>query len=137
MHIRLSLEKNRIAGASYKSLGFTPLICKNPIYPRHHIGSFPRTRIIVMPPQLLEMTIFISTEREGGLEPPTLGLCVQCSATELLSCRTGRRTRTFNLHPGRVAFYQLNYPRSEARRSRTSDLRIFSPMLSQLSYCPV
>ncbi len=46
----------------------------------------------------------------------------------------GARTR--DLHLGKVAYYQLYYCRIKdaQNRNRTSDTRIFSPLLYQLSY---
>ncbi len=48
----------------------------------------------------------------------------------------GDEARTRYLHLGKVALYQMSYARRDGAqgRNRTSDTRIFSPLLYQLSY---
>ena len=58
-------------------------------------------------------------------------------------CGAGDEARTRYLHLGKVALYQMSYTRKYVvaqpqrgaqGRNRTSDTRIFSPLLYQLSY---
>ena len=62
-----------------------------------------------------------------------------------ISFGAGDEARTRYLHLGKVALYQMSYTRMElpaeipqgsgaSGRNRTSDTRIFSPLLYQLSY---
>ena len=51
-------------------------------------------------------------------------------------CGAGDEARTRYLHLGKVALYRMSYIRTvgASGRNRTSDTRIFSPLLYQLSY---
>ena len=75
-----------------------------------------------------------------GFEPGNEGFADLCLTTWLwyrnikIGADDGARTRY--LHLGKVALYQMSYIRicGASGRNRTSDTRIFSPLLYQLSY---
>ena len=84
------------------------------------------------------MNLLLSLERETGFEPATLALARRYSTTEplahnLFNCTAGdgNRTHVSSLE-GWCSTIEL-HPRAQ-NRNRTSDTRIFSPLLYRLSY---